>query len=423
LVYELTNRENQSDYLFIVRRNPQLSSFEVLSYLKARGIVHELKSYGEDYFVVGVSGFAPKKAMDQIGETLKIGRVLAKLGNPFQKRGANLDPEELREVFESSVVLPEEVLLHACKVDLIGISVYAEALGRETAYLARIGEVAGEVVAAKLRFEEGLKRKPGVTVAKGFQYTPAEARRKKFHNRNLELLIALDAEALYVAGTLAICDQEGFNKRGVDRPFRPKDWKFGMAPNYAKALVNLSGAKEGDVFLDPFCGIGTILQEATLNGLDVFGVDIDKRSVESARANCEWVSHEFGLGLRDLDIRIFAGDACKLTAYFDEGSVDAVATEPFLGPPLMGTPSYKSAKRILSEVEPVYRQSLSEMYKILKPSRQVAVVVPNIKSSGGIVGLDLRKTADCIGFVFCDCVSDRREHQLLYRDIHVYRKP
>lgn len=172
-MYELTNRENQSDYLFIVRRNLQLSSFEVLSYLKARGIVHELKNCGKDYFVVGVSGFAPKKAMDQIGETLKIGRVLAKLGNPFRKHGTNLDPEELREVFESSVVLPEEVLLHACEVDLIGISVYAEALGRETAHLARIGEVAGEVVAAKLRFEEGLKRKPGVTVAKGFQYTPA----------------------------------------------------------------------------------------------------------------------------------------------------------------------------------------------------------------------------------------------------------
>lgn len=45
-------------------------------------------------------------------------------------------------------------------------------------------------------------------------------------------------------------------------------------------MINISGIKEG-VLLDPFCGIGSILQEAVLMGFDIRGVDIDKNCIDA----------------------------------------------------------------------------------------------------------------------------------------------
>ena len=59
-------------------------------------------------------------------------------------------------------------------------------------------------------------------------------------------------------------------------------------PRLARAMVNLSGARE---ILDPFCGAGGILIEAGLCGLKTTGFDIDAEMLEHARKNLD----SFGL--------------------------------------------------------------------------------------------------------------------------------
>ncbi len=44
-----------------------------------------------------------------------------------------------------------------------------------------------------------------------------------------------------------------------------------MPPKIARCLVNLSEAKDGETFLDPFCGVGGIAIEASLLGCNVVG--------------------------------------------------------------------------------------------------------------------------------------------------------
>lgn len=55
-------------------------------------------------------------------------------------------------------------------------------------------------------------------------------------------------------------------------------------PQLARSLLNLAGVKHGDPVLDPMCGSGTTLIEASLIGCTAFGVDINPLSVLMSRA-------------------------------------------------------------------------------------------------------------------------------------------
>jgi DNA modification methylase len=62
-------------------------------------------------------------------------------------------------------------------------------------------------------------------------------------------------------------------------PFKGKFY-----PQLAKALLNLAGLKTGATVLDPFCGSGTTLLEAYLNGLIAHGLDLHPLAAKIAQA-------------------------------------------------------------------------------------------------------------------------------------------
>ena len=421
--------------MFVVRKNPELSVNEITSYLKARSIEYYLKAYSKEYLIFNIATLDPKKMSDQIGETLKIGRILGEvetdcLKKAFGPQKKRMNMEIIEEILESSLELPQEVVHHASEANLIGVSVYPRNVGDiKFIDFNELGEVVGEVVANKLKEDAGLKRKPNIVTAKNFKYKesadirPTEARKEKFHNQNLELLIGLENSFSYIAATLGICDQDAFNKRGIYRPERPEGWIYGMAPNYAKALVNLSEVKQGDVLLDPFCGIGTILQEAVLNGIKIFGVDINKECVDASRQNLKYISKEYGLGWNNMDKRIIVGDARKLSEYFTEDSFDAIVTEPYLGPALKMRPKHNDAKRIINELKSLYKDTLPEMNEIIRPGKRAVIINPSIKSSNGSLSLNLREMAERNNFKFLKSILDERPHQLVSREINIFYKP
>ena len=66
---------------------------------------------------------------------------------------------------------------------------------------------------------------------------------------------------------------------------RPKPSPISLHPKLARAMVNLTGAEENDVILDPFCGSGGILIEAGLIGMKTIGYDINKKMVWKSMVN------------------------------------------------------------------------------------------------------------------------------------------
>jgi DNA modification methylase len=68
----------------------------------------------------------------------------------------------------------------------------------------------------------------------------------------------------------------------VTHGIHPYKGKF--YPQLAKALMNRCGAEPGQIVLDPFCGSGTVLLEASLGGLNSVGFDVNPVAVATAIA-------------------------------------------------------------------------------------------------------------------------------------------
>lgn len=70
---------------------------------------------------------------------------------------------------------------------------------------------------------------------------------------------------------------------------RPRSRAFfhpsAIFPKLSRALVNLSGVQQGEAFLDPFCGTGSLLIEASLVGAEPLGVDLARKMVRGSRRN------------------------------------------------------------------------------------------------------------------------------------------
>lgn len=160
------------------------------------------------------------------------------------------------------------------------------------------------------------------------------------------------------------------NRRPRKRPsFHPST----MVPKLARCMVNLSQPKPGEIFLDPFCGVGGILLEACLIGCHGIGMDALPRMVRGTRRN---LAH-FGL----TPIGLVKGDARKLP--FRE--VAAIATDPPYG---TGASTLKSTTRIILD------EFLPQARSILPTGKKVVVASP--------LGTDASESAENSGFKVLD---------------------
>jgi len=92
-----------------------------------------------------------------------------------------------------------------------------------------------------------------------------------------------------------------------------------MPPKIARCMVNLSRARPGSMFADPFCGVGGILIEAAMINCNVFGMDASTRMLRGARRNLKHYNLS-ALGFAKGDAR---ATPCR--------GLDAVATDPPYG--------------------------------------------------------------------------------------------
>ncbi len=101
---------------------------------------------------------------------------------------------------------------------------------------------------------------------------------------------------------------------------RPRARRFflpsAMYPKLARLLVNLSRVREGDYFLDPFCGTGSLLIESSVMGIKTIGFDLTRWIAKGARLNLEGFSLDFE--------SIIHADS---THPFPLSRVDAIATD------------------------------------------------------------------------------------------------
>jgi tRNA (guanine10-N2)-dimethyltransferase len=166
---------------------------------------------------------------------------------------------------------------------------------------------------------------------------------------------------------VAEAEEEGFSER---RPgFRPFFHPSSMHPRLARAMVNLSGARLGSRFLDPFCGSGGILIEARLIGCDTIGIDIDLQMVKGSKTNL----HAITSGSYD----VVEGDARHLSM----AEVDAVATDPPYG---------RSSSTKGKETSALVEGFLDQTTSLLKTRGKICLSLPSGVNMNGLASTGLK---------------------------------
>lgn len=185
----------------------------------------------------------------------------------------------------------------------------------------------------------------------------------------------------YVSGTtIFIPDFDAMHSRAISRPVRSPE--ISLSPRLARLLINLASLSKGSLLLDPFCGTGTILTEAVLQGINSIGIDKNPSRISGAKRNLDWISREYDpmrLGSYSLEV----GDAEKLGVILKGKNVDAVVTEPILLPRFTSMPSLQKAKRVVSKASKLYSASLYSISEGVKKGGRIVLVVPSVKTYEG----------------------------------------
>lgn len=186
-------------------------------------------------------------------------------------------------------------------------------------------------------------------------------------NPSKTFVLLFAAQACLFCSLLHSVDKAQFWEK---RPhFRPFFSPGVIMPKIARALVNLSGARENELLLDPFCGTGGILIEASTIGARILGADVQEKMIRGAAENLHFFRVQGAL---------IVSDASKLP--FGDSSVDAIATDP----PYGRTSFVSGSGSVITEsrsafLEQLYQDALTEMHRVLKPGRK-AVIVSNSPS-------------------------------------------
>jgi tRNA (guanine10-N2)-dimethyltransferase len=163
-----------------------------------------------------------------------------------------------------------------------------------------------------------------------------------------EFRLILSGSRAYLGRVLIHIDRGAYLYRD---PLRRSFFHPGvMLPRFARAMVNLSHIRRGELLIDPFCGTGGILLEAQLIGACICGGDVDPFMVAGARQNIPHAD-------------IVLADATRLP--FCDLSADAVVSD---------LPYGQSVGIRARDLDSLYTGTLREIYRILKDGHRAVLI-------------------------------------------------
>lgn len=264
------------------------------------------------------------------------------------------------------------------------------------------------------------------------------------HNKLLtengwELVIVKDGASTIIAQSLAVQDIASYASRDRGRPKR--DARVGMLPpKLAQIIINLaSGIDEissvtisgtskvclsntenealklkraSRIVLDPFCGTGVVLQEASLMGYEAHGSDLDARMIDFSKQNLAWLAENYQFSAPGHQLA--SGDA---TSASWQSPIDFVASETYLGRPFTSAPSAELLAKTASECNLIIKKFLANIHGQLASGTRLALAVPAWQiSPGKFKHLPLIDQLGDLGYNRVDFEHVRSEQLLYYRE-------
>ena len=207
---------------------------------------------------------------------------------------------------------------------------------------------------------------------------------------NYVVRIILTENVAIIGLKIAELDTAQFIKR------RPRSRPFFhpgvLSPKLSRLFVNLSRPRRGDLFLDPFCGVGGFVVEACLLGLRCICSELRWDLIKGAKINLNYYGFPYE--------GVVQADAMKMPWI----RADAIATDPPYG---------RSTTTLGRSVKDIVRGFLEEAYNVLKKNRYVVYAIPHV--------LDPYETLPHSGFKIVE-KHPMRVHKSLTRTIVVALK-
>jgi tRNA (guanine10-N2)-dimethyltransferase len=339
------------EYFFILGNNPALSTAEIISVL---GSEEEARLISGNILLLENPATDTSKLIKRLGGTIKIGVI-----------GTQVDRHNNEKIKQAILNIIEEDLEEKGEASkyCFGISHY----GKSKLPVFPIG----------LTIKKTLKQN-GVScrfvTSKEKTLSSVVVEQNNLTRQGIELVLIEEAGTMYVGRTEAVQDFKNLSYRDFGRPDR--DDQSGMIPpKLAQIMINLSGkTPENSTLLDPFCGSGTVLMEAALIGFkNLIGSDISEKAISDSKNNLAWIAEKNpNLKSQISNLKLSITSATEVSRNIKQNSVDAIVTEPYLGPQ-RGNPDPVRTKM---ELEKLYSAALREFKKILKPDGRIVMIFP-----------------------------------------------
>ncbi|KUK77269.1 MAG: hypothetical protein XD93_0447 [candidate division WS6 bacterium 34_10] len=212
-------------------------------------------------------------------------------------------------------------------------------------------------------------------------------------DKGFELCIIENENEQIYGETLAIQNIESFADRDYNKPSADTDMGM-LPPKLARIMCNLTGLKKGTIW-DPFCGSGTIPMEATILGYNILASDIDKEAVKATKANIIWLAQNGYIS--DILYETFQFDIIKpdskLSRKLDNTQIDAIAFEPYMGPPQTKILTAEQADYLLNEVKKLltnFKKVVDDIYN----GDTIVMIIPSYRTKKGWRTFSVREIFD-----------------------------
>lgn len=230
-----------------------------------------------------------------------------------------------------------------------------------------------------------------------------------------------------VNGDLLIAESHGaqninsYTQRDRERPRR--DAFVGMLPpKLAQIMINLSGAQPGDCLWDPFCGTGTVLQEAALAKMNVYGSDLSNKMVDYTTENMRWLEKTFSV---NTFWETFQADATSATLTSDQKQqISHVVCEAYLGQPFSAPPALEKRKEVVGNCNHIISGFLRNIHSQIRPDTTLCIAVPAWQNNHGqFTHLPLLNSLDKLGYqrIIGKNLLYHRPNQVVGREILVLK--
>ncbi len=358
-------------YFFILGREPELSITEIWQVAKDFNIKLEMIILDRQFLVVACDSLDASWWQKRLGGTIKIGEIIG---------SEQIEKEALvRKII--NIIKPAKQIFFGFSwylrpprwINALGLEVKRHLKGRgKVRYVVAKNKILSSVVVQKNRL------------------LPPVGYELVFFSYNNQVLFGR---------TLTVQPFEEFSYRDFNRPAR--DAYAGMLPpKLARMIVNISGI--GDNLLDPFCGSGTILQEAVLLGVkNIVGSDINTGAVSSIKENIKWLKSK--ISNLDFTYNIFHSPIESLRNYISD-KFNAIVCEPFLGPPLTGKENNQQLQAIHNSLIKDYSRWLSQLAAFLETNGRLVMIWPVLMPGTKPLYLNLDNSVKQAGFKIINVV-------------------